>query len=208
MDWWWIGLAVAVIVVAVWLLREPDIDYDIKRDIIAPVLEVLEAAPRGGSPVKTPSPCPASPSPVPQEETKPSPDTTKPPLPNARWKRQEKIHMIVEKLTGRKFLRNQRPPFLRNPETGRCLELDTWDGDKLAVEYQGIQHYKFPNPFHKTEEEFRKQVRRDQIKAELCRQLGIHLIRVPYHVPDNELEDYINRRLPENWVPSEESIER
>lgn len=199
MDWWWIGLAVAVIVVTVWLLREPDVNYDIKRDIIAPVLEVLDAAPRGESP------CPvASPSPVPQEETKPSP---KPYQPNARWKRQEKVHMIVEKLTGRSFLRNQRPSFLRNPETGRCLELDTWDGDKLAVEYQGIQHYKYPNPFHRTEEEFRKQVRRDQIKAELCRQLGIHLIRVPYHVPDSELEDYINRRLPENWEPSEESSE-
>lgn len=203
MDWWWIGIAIVIIVVAIWFLREPNVHYDVKKDIIAPVLEILNTASTEVSPPSTPSPCPALP-PEPEPETKkPAP----PPQPNVRWKRQEKVHMIVEKLTGRSFLRDQRPSIMRNPETGRCLELDTWDGDKLAVEYQGIQHYKYPNHFHKNEEEFRKQVRRDQIKVELCRQLGIHLIRVPYHVPDNELEDYINRRLPENWEPSEESTQ-
>jgi hypothetical protein len=91
-----------------------------------------------------------------------------------------------------------RPTWLRNPETNRCMELDCYnDALRLAVEYDGEQHFVFPNTFHRTEDDFRKQLRRDARKRELCRQYGIRLINVPYTVPLRELPEYLERRLQE-----------
>lgn len=88
-----------------------------------------------------------------------------------------------------------RPDFLRNPETGRCLELDGYCPElKLAFEYNGIQHYKFPNPFHRTRGEFEAQQRRDKFKTERCRDLGIDLIEIPYQM-NSRLEEYIREQL-------------
>lgn len=94
-----------------------------------------------------------------------------------------------------------RPNFLKNPETGRNLELDMYNDDlKIAVEYSGIGHYVYPNPFHKTKEEFINQIRRDQYKVDTCDQNGVYLITVPYNVPlDYEkIKNYIEYYLPEN----------
>ena len=88
-----------------------------------------------------------------------------------------------------------RPDFLRNPETGRCLELDGYCSElKLAFEYNGIQHYKFPNPFHRTRGEFEAQQRRDKFKTGRCRDLGIDLIEIPYQM-NSRLEEYIREQL-------------
>ena len=94
-----------------------------------------------------------------------------------------------------------RPNFLKNPETGRNLELDMYNDDlKIALEYSGQHHYVYPNPFHKTKEEFMNQVRRDQYKVEMCDQNGIYLITVPYNVPleYEKIKAYIEYYLPEN----------
>jgi len=94
-----------------------------------------------------------------------------------------------------------RPDFLKNPETGRNLELDLYnDKLKLAIERNGEHHYKYPNTFHKTKEEFINQVRRDQYKVEMCDQQGIYLISVPYNVPNTypAIRKYIEHFLPEN----------
>ena len=88
-----------------------------------------------------------------------------------------------ETLLGRKVLYNYRPDFLKNPITGRNLELDCYDKVlKIAVEYNGEQHYHFPNRFHKTEEEFQLQQQRDELKKQLCTQNGIFLICIPYSI--------------------------
>ena len=94
-----------------------------------------------------------------------------------------------------------RPDFLKNPETGRNLELDLYnDFYKVAVEYSGKQHYVYPNTFHKTQEEFIKQVRRDEFKVEMCDKHGIYLITVPHTVKNDydEIRKYIEYYLPEN----------
>ena len=50
------------------------------------------------------------------------------------------------------------------------LELDGYNHKlRLAFEYNGYQHYDYPNVFHKTREEFYKQRERDRLKAELCK---------------------------------------
>ena len=61
------------------------------------------------------------------------------------------------------------------------LELDAYfPSRKLAFEYNGQQHYEFPNFFHKLEEDFLNQQKRDAEKQRLCVELGIKLIIVRY----------------------------
>ena len=92
-----------------------------------------------------------------------------------------------------------RPDFLKNPETNYNLELDGYCEDlQIAFEYQGIQHYTYPNRYHKSEEEFRHQVKKDKFKLEICDKSGIYLITIPYNVPHNQIYNYIVERLPEN----------
>ena len=102
-----------------------------------------------------------------------------------------------------------RPDFLKNPETGRNLEIDIYNDQlKLGIEYNSKQHYIFPNSFHKTYEEFINQVRRDKYKVEMCDQNGVYLISVPYNVPlDLEsIKNYIIYYLPENAHLREQDI--
>lgn len=76
------------------------------------------------------------------------------------------------------------------------LELDIYIPKyNLAVEYNGKQHYKFIPFFHKTKEDFRKQLERDRRKKELCKRWNISLIVVPYYMED--VESYINKKLTE-----------
>ena len=75
--------------------------------------------------------------------------------------------------------RKERPEWLRNPETGVPMELDMFcPALRTAVEYNGRQHYEFPNGFHATRTEFEAQQRRDRAKAEICRAIGVRLVVV------------------------------
>lgn len=94
-----------------------------------------------------------------------------------------------------------RPDILENPETGSNLEFDGYNPIlKIAFEYNGIQHYEFPNPFHRTYEEFKEQIRRDMYKREVADRLGIYLMVIPYTVPlkHEEIYKFIVFWLPEN----------
>lgn len=103
---------------------------------------------------------------------------------------------IMGKIYGSKFI-SMRPDWLKNPETGRNLELDCYNEDlKIAVEYNGIQHYAFPNYFHKSEKEFEDQKKRDKIKCDTCKKKGVFLITVPYTVTHDKIHDYITSHLP------------
>jgi len=90
---------------------------------------------------------------------------------------------VFQDILQKEIQRNIRPDFLRNPESGKALELDCYDEEyKLAVEYNGIQHYKFPSAFHKSEKQFYDQLYRDRLKKKLCDDHGVYLIPVPYWV--------------------------
>ena len=87
-----------------------------------------------------------------------------------------------------------RPPFLVNPKTKRCLELDLYNGElRLAIEFNGIQHYKYTKRFHRSRKDFEKQQERDIIKRKLCKKYGILLIVVPYDIEN--IETYIISKL-------------
>lgn len=113
---------------------------------------------------------------------------------------------VLQKMFNRPFP-NVRLPEMINPDTGRRLELDCYNKDVgemlgyngLALEYHGEQHFKFPNYFHRTKDQFDKQRRRDEIKLGLCDELGIYLITVPYTVSLSEIAKYIEYYLPHNY---------
>ncbi|CAG8851189.1 40233_t:CDS:2, partial [Gigaspora margarita] len=66
--------------------------------------------------------------------------------------------------------------FLKTPEYPRGLELDIYYPQHgLAIEVQGIQHSQYRKRFHKNEEDFEKQLIRDQLKKELCEENWIVL---------------------------------
>lgn len=101
---------------------------------------------------------------------------------------------VLEKYYGVKFP-NVRPSWLKNPKTGRNLELDCYNEElKLAVEYDGEQHFK------KTSMGNSKQLaelqERDKLKDRLCRANGVKLIRVSYKVKHEDIEGYLMKRIP------------
>ena len=80
-----------------------------------------------------------------------------------------------------------RPEILKNPKTGRCLEIDAYHPHlKVGIEYNGIQHYKFPNHIHFDtpigKKAFDDGIDRDILKKSLCKDNNIHLIDIPYWI--------------------------
>lgn len=109
--------------------------------------------------------------------------------------KEELCREILEKKYNLPFP-NVRPDWLVNPLTGRRLELDCYNEQlSIAVEYNGYQHYVFPNRFHKSKEEFDRQQARDKLKQEMCKQRGIKLVIVPYTITKKQLESHIEREL-------------
>jgi hypothetical protein len=103
---------------------------------------------------------------------------------------------VLESLFCRPFDRI-RPDFLKNPETKRNLELDCYNEEiGLAVEYNGYQHYHWPNFTGQTQKAFEQQLRRDKFKKTICERRGITFITVPYNVEFDKIGSYIWRRLP------------
>jgi hypothetical protein len=89
-----------------------------------------------------------------------------------------------------------RPSFLKNPETGRNLEIDCYNEElKIAVEYNGIQHYKWPNFTGQSKEDFIRQLERDKMKKQVCKQKGIFLITVPYTVKHEDIPSYLHNMI-------------
>ncbi len=111
------------------------------------------------------------------------PVNTKPIVTSQSNKGEDILAEALEEILSSPIQRNIRPDFLCNPETGKNMEIDCFNEEyAIAVEYNGIQHYKYPSVFYKTEKEFYNQVYRDRLKRKLCDENGIYLISVPYWV--------------------------
>jgi hypothetical protein len=91
----------------------------------------------------------------------------------------EFLHLLFPGYT---FIKKKHS-FLRNPKTNYPLELDGYCEElMIALEYNGIQHYVWPNFYHSKVEDFFSQRDRDQIKEDICKKRNICLIRIPYTV--------------------------
>lgn len=110
-------------------------------------------------------------------------------------KHEAECRRILEKIYNKPFP-SIRPNILRNPETGRNLELDCFNYDlMLGIEMNGCQHTKYTPFFHKTYDNFLSQIRRDRTKKELCEKYNIDLINVPHTIKFNDLESYLVKEL-------------
>lgn len=84
-----------------------------------------------------------------------------------------------------------KPIWLKNKDDNR-LELDIYNKTlKLAVEYNGIQHYKYIKHFHKTKKNYYKRLEDDKTKVQLCEEHDISLIVIPHTVQCNDICKYI-----------------
>lgn len=140
------------------------------------------------------------PQPVSEEVSPPADPPAQPTFKTKRpgsSRKEELCRRIIEEIYQKPFIK-VRPDFLKNPETGINLELDCYNDElKIALEYNGIQHYEYPNYTGQTYEEFVAQVRRDMFKAQRCEEEGIYLITVPYRIPEHMLRAYIEYYTPE-----------
>uniref|UniRef100_A0A6C0CZU6 Uncharacterized protein n=1 Tax=viral metagenome TaxID=1070528 RepID=A0A6C0CZU6_9ZZZZ len=119
-----------------------------------------------------------------------------PPQQRPKCSKGEKVcKEFMEEYFGKPF-EKVRPHFLQNPVTRENLELDCYNEElKLAIEYNGRQHYEYTPFMHSTKETFYAQQYRDLIKQELCKKNGIDLITVPYKIPESAIPDYIQSEL-------------
>jgi hypothetical protein len=93
-----------------------------------------------------------------------------------------------------------RPGFMVNHVTGSKynLELDCYNEKlRLAVEYNGAQHYNFTPFFHRNKEAFYNQKYRDELKRIRCKELGITFIEIPY-TEEDRLEEFLEEKLNEH----------
>lgn len=106
-------------------------------------------------------------------------------------KHENECRRILTKLYNKAFV-SIRPDWLKNPKTGKNLELDCYNEEiKLALEYNGRQHRVYTPFFHKRYEDFLLQVEHDEFKKQRCKELNIDLISVPDTVKFKNLENYI-----------------
>lgn len=109
---------------------------------------------------------------------------------------------VLEKIFKKPF-NKARPDFLNNPVTGGNfnLELDCFNEELgIAVEYNGVQHYKFVSFFHKNNEAFLNQKYRDDMKRRICKEYKIILIEVPYTVKVNDIEDFLKNEIKKSII--------
>ena len=93
-----------------------------------------------------------------------------------------KLYEILKLIYGRDNVIASVHPLWAFSYKGVLLEYDIGvTNEKLLVEYNGIQHYEYPNYFHKTRADFEAQYQRDQLKTELAKAHGWDLLIVKYN---------------------------
>lgn len=103
---------------------------------------------------------------------------------------------IAQTFLDKKFIK-VHPKWLLNSD-GNEMELDIYNDElKLAIEYNGIQHYKFCKFFHKTMDDFHKRQADDKLKVELCKLNNVDLIIVPHteNPKDFLINEFTKRKL-------------
>lgn len=101
------------------------------------------------------------------------------------FKTENQVKQLLENKLGIVFIKTR---FTYN---GNRYEFDGFNEErKIAFEYHGIQHYVYPNYWHKTENIFLKAQQRDRDKEQYCIDNGIKLIVIPYTIKN--LESHIS----------------
>ena len=100
-----------------------------------------------------------------------------------------RIKKILQNFFGLEF-KKVRPSFLKNPRTGRNLELDMYNNDlSIAVEVNGQQHCEYLPHFHKCFADFENQKYRDHLKYVKCKEHNVKLIIIYYYEISEQMLD-------------------
>ena len=85
-------------------------------------------------------------------------------------------------------------PWLINPHTGKRMYIDFFlKQENIAIEFDGLQHYKYVEFIHHTYKQFFEQVYRDRIKEKLSLKHNIKTIRFRY---DEKITlDFVKEKL-------------
>jgi very-short-patch-repair endonuclease len=107
-----------------------------------------------------------------------------------RTTREKHVRHVLETLFRYRFP-SVKPDWLRNPKTGRKLEIDCFCKEmRVGVEIDGEQHHRYIPYFHRTYQGYLDMRERDLVKKR-----GIKLVRLPFHVPDADIEAYLLRNI-------------
>lgn len=100
------------------------------------------------------------------------------------WCKKCKTRNLYESMTRDILVKLFDKPFESSRSSLKSLlELDCYNEElKLAVEYNGKQHYEFSPLFHRTMNQFHVQQERDERKRKECKDLEITLIEVHYKI--------------------------
>ena len=86
-----------------------------------------------------------------------------------------------------------KPKWLITDEKNR-LELDLYNEElNLAIEYNGMQHYKYIPFFHRNKGDFEKGQRYDKLKKDLCKKNNVNLVII--HYSENNIPEYLCKKL-------------
>lgn len=101
---------------------------------------------------------------------------------------------ILEHLYNAEFPR-LRPKWLISA-AGARMELDGYNENlALAMEYQGVQHYKPVLKFKSDSNRVAEIQERDRLKESICTARGITLLKIPYTIAHGHLEEFIRKEL-------------
>jgi len=103
--------------------------------------------------------------------------------------RSSKRHRLVKDVIKENF------PFVAIHEEhhiGQRLYLDIYlPSIQAAFEIDGIQHSRYNAFFHGDETNFFRQIYNDKVKARLCKEKGIKLLRISHEWTDTEVIQYV-----------------
>ena len=95
---------------------------------------------------------------------------------------EKKLYQILRLIFDQSEVVSSVHPLWAFSKKGVLLEYDIGIADKrLLIEYNGIQHYEYPNFFHKTRASFNEQVERDELKKDLAKINGWKLLIIKYN---------------------------
>jgi hypothetical protein len=106
---------------------------------------------------------------------------------------ERRLRKVLTMIFGKKNVCVSVHPSWAVTEKGSLLEYDfSIPGELLFIEYNGIQHYQYPNFFHETRQDFLLQKRHDRTKKDLAKDHGWTLQVVRY---DEEVTPENMRRI-------------
>ncbi len=131
-----------------------------------------------------------------------------------QYKSQKICQEIAESVFGKKFETERKFPwFLRelgNPrKVDMYLEFSPSNANRakgIAIEFNGEQHYRFVEFFHRTRDAFLAYQRGDMDERRLFKEHGIFLLEIPYSVPFKKMYDFIVRACARHDIPTRDAV--